>query len=278
MPDTATNKPAPAPIFGKKKAPVKPVRKPYLQGAPWSKGSLRRVLKVFGTIAAFVLIALFFGGTAGMGSTFLRWLINGVLLLGFWYVLFAEGVADGDSDVALGEINYQRVQEGKTVSETDRKRGFHPLKGFLNAFLGALPFMILMLIYAVNAEKQVYTLQSLPSWVTSYQGVEEIGGGLGYYNVHAEAGLTDYLRVFTRLVCMPYVNLVSTKNADALLLLDRLSPLTMLPPILALGLGYLRGPHSRAMVHGNIQANNRRRARRERKLIRKRSSAPREIV
>ncbi len=267
----------PAPVIGKKKAPVKPVKKPYLKGAPWSKGSWRRVLKVFGTAAGFVLLSLFFGGTAGTDSAFFRWFINGLLLLGFWYILFAEGLSDGDSDVALGEINHQRLEQGKPVSDTDKKRGFHPLKGFLNAFLGLLPLIVLMLLYALNAEKQVYSLQSLPSWVNSYQGEEEIGGALGYYNVTVSAGLTDYLRVITRLVCMPYVNLVTARNADALLLLDRLSPLTMLPPILAFGIGYLRGPHSRAMMHGNIQANNRKRARREKKA-RKRTNTPKEIV
>ncbi len=276
MANTTASKPAP--VFGRKKKTVKPVKKPFLKGAPWSSGCARRMLKIFGTAAAFVIMALFFGGMAGTDSVFLRWLLNGVLLLVFWYMLFAEGVGDGDGDVALGEINLQCRQEGKAVPEKEVQRGFHPLKGFLTAFLALLPLMLVMLLYALNAKKQVYALQSLPSWVTSYRGEEQIGGALEYYNVTVHAGLVDYLRVVTRLLCMPYVNIATAQNADVLLLLDRLSPLTMLPPVLAYGIGYLRGPHSRAMTHGSIQANNRRRARKERKRIRRRNDKPREIV
>ena len=268
----------PAPVFGKKKNRIKPVKKPFLKGAPWSKGCFRRALKIFGTAAAFVLMALFFGGMAGTDSVFLRWFLNGLLLLIFWYILFAEGLGDGDGDVALGDINLQRRQEGHAVAEGEVRRGFHPLKGFLTAFAALLPLMLLMLIYALNAEKQVYVLQSLPSWVSSYRGEEEIGGALEYYNVTVQAGLVDYLRVFTRLVCMPYVNIATARNADVLLLIDRLSPLTMLPPVIAYGVGYLRGPHSRAVTHGSIQANNRRRARREKKRLRRRENKNREIV
>ena len=63
----------------------------------------------------------------------------------------------------------------------------------------------------------------------------------------------------------PFVNIAGANNADALLLVDRLSPLLCLLTPACYGLGYLRGPQLRALVHGNIRQNKRKHNAKERK-------------
>ena len=68
-----------------------------------------------------------------------------------------------------------------------------------------------------------------------------------------------------RLLLFPFVNIAGANNADALLLVDRLSPLLCLLTPACYGLGYLRGPQLRALVHGNIRQNKRKHNAKERK-------------
>ena len=128
------------------------------------------------------------------------------------------------------------------------------------------------------AVKQVYALQTLPSWVSGLADVEEIGGALSYYNRQVTLGAADILRIISRLISIPYVNIVTANDADRLLTLDRMLPLTLLMPVLFYGIGYLSGPRRRAMIHGSIASNDLRRVRREKAARRRRAQGPRELV
>ncbi|MBQ8136418.1 MAG: hypothetical protein IJ174_03200 [Clostridia bacterium] len=264
----------------KKKDTVKPVAKPYLTGKPWNKNSLKRALKVFGTSVAFAFVNIVVGSALSLDSAFLRVLLNTLMILICLAVLYSEGVSSGDADVAFGEICYAQKKEGRKVSKDDEARCYHRLHGLLSGLLGMVPFFLITVPYAFMATKQVYTLQSLPSWASAYSGIEGIGDALSYYNQHVAMGLADVLRLLERILCLPYANIFSPGGAEALLLMDRLSPLFMLLPAIAYWIGYLRGPRSRAMVHGNIQFSQRRRDRKRRREIRQRQrrNEPKELV
>ena len=66
--------------------------------------------------------------------------------------------------------------------------------------------------------------------------------------------------------------LTSIMDAGALLLVDRLSPLLICLPALGFPLGYLTGPRSRALVHGDIATSTRRYDRRRSKAIKARKA------
>ncbi len=271
-------KTVPAQAGKKKKDAIKPVYKPYDPGKLFCEGIVRRVFKVMGTFAAFVFVSLVFGTAVGEGSLFLRLLINGMLLLALWYLSYAEGSSDGETDVALGETTHSRREQGNAVPARDADKGYVPVRGFVVGLLGMLPFLIVTVIYAFTAVRQVYALQTLPSWVSGLSGIEGIGPALAYYDREVALGFVDIVRVISRLLSIPYVNIVGTSDAGRLLLLDRLIPLTLLLPALFYGIGYLTGPRRRAFIHGSIASNKRRRIRREKAERRRRAAGPKELV
>ena len=71
--------------------------------------------------------------------------------------------------------------------------------------------------------------------------------------------------MIARILIFPFANIATSDQPDLMLLMDRLSPLLACLPALGFPLGYLTGPQSRAMVHGDIAASNRRQQRRVRK-------------
>ena len=255
----------------KKKNQPTPVYKPYLKGNPVSALAAKRGLKVLGLILVFAFFGVLASGVFGFDSIVLRVALNGILLLFGAGLMYNEGARQGENDVTFAEIALNRQNEGKEISKTDRDTCFHPLKGWFTALVGVAPFLLITVVYALIATRQHYALGALPSWVSAYEGQQEIGGALAYYHQGTPAGLEDFLRLGVRLLLFPYMNMLGAGNYDRLYLLDKLSPLLLLIVPACYGLGYLRGPQLRALVHGNIRMARRRRNRSERKAREKRA-------
>ena len=249
----------------KRKNAAQPVYKPYLKGTLMSRTLLKRSLKVLGLLAMFAFVGALTSGMLAFGSGMLRAVINAVLVVLGCIVMFNNGGAQGENDVSFGEIALNRLNEGKEVSDRDRDNCYHPFKGFLTALLGAAPFVLVALVYALIVRKQTYTLGVLPSWVAGFESRDEIGRALDYYHESVPAGLADYLRMIVRLMLFPYMNMLGAGDYDRLYFLDRLSPVICLIIPFFYGAGYLRGPYRRALVHGNIRLARRRQNRRVRK-------------
>lgn len=250
---------------GKKKNTPTPVYKPFLRGNMVSALALKRGLKVFGILAAFAFFGVLASGVFAFDNALFRILINGVLLAFGCLLMMNEGSRFGEGDVTFAEIALKRQEEGKEVTKQDRDTCYHPGKGFVSALVGAAPFLLVSIVYALIATKQSYTLGVLPSWVQSYEGQSEIGQALAYYHESSAVTLEQILRLVVRLLLFPYMNMFGAGDYGRLLVLDRLSPLlTLIIPVFY-GIGYLRGPQLRAMVHGNIRMARRRHNRKERK-------------
>lgn len=268
----------------KKKTGPAPVYKPYLKGTAFSEATARRSLKVLGLMVVFAFFGVIASGVFSFDSSALRLFFNGLVVAFCAVIMYADGSRQGENDVALAEIALNRQNEGKPVSQKDRDNCFHPGKGFLTALLGAAPFVLVALVYALIATKQRYTLGVLPSWVSGYENQDEIGQALAYYHETASMGLEGVLRVAVRLFLFPYMNMFGNGNYEALYLLDKLSPLLCLAVPVFYGVGYLRGPHLRALVHGNIrqarrrQNRNERKAREQRAQKMRRSDRPKELI
>lgn len=255
----------------KKKKNAKPqlVYKPFLRGVPVSAMAAKRGIKLLGYTALFTFLYVLVGSALSFENTLLRVALNTMLVLAAAALVYSDGARQGENDVTFAEIAQNRLDEGKTVPQSERAQCYHPAKGFFTALCGAAPIVLIMLVYALLAQKQTYTLGVLPSWVAAYDRQAEVGQALAYYNQHAGMGVADALRVAARLINFPFVNMVGAGNYDALYLIDKLSPLLCLITPLGYPLGYLRGPMMRAMVHGNIKENNRkqkRRVQKERKM------------
>ena len=264
----------------KKTKKTKIVRKPYQRGALLDAGSFKQALKVAGTLLMTYFIYLVVGAMLVWNSLFLRLLTNGVMVLLGCGLLYANGLNVGVADVTFGEIIYQRREEGKPVSAADVKRCYHPLKGFASALLGTVPFLLACLCLAFTAQLQTFSLGMLPSWLQTLERRPEIGEALAYYHEGIQMGFVDYVRVAVRIMVMPFVNMAGSGNAQAMLWVERLSPLLCLLSPAAFGLGYLKGYEARTQVHTHIAANTRKKKRQEKKKIaqRKAPKGPEQLI
>lgn len=260
----------------RKQAPQ--IKKPYLRGRAVSALAFKRGFKILGFLLVSAFLFLFLGQVMVIDIAWLRVLINLAIIAGFAALMFSSGASQGEGDVSFAEIALNRQNEGKTVSNEDLARCFHPLKGFVTVLAGTLIFVIICLVYAFMAKKDAYTLGVLPTWLSAYQGRQDIALALDYYRDVKAFGLMDVLRIIVRLLIFPFINLVGSNNPDGVLLVERLSPLLVLVAPSFYGFGYLRGEAIRAMVHGGIAKNARKAARRQKKKAAPRSAGPKELV
>ena len=255
----------------KKKAvkPLKPLA--FVKGEPIDGHTVVAVLKyiaaTFGMMVAFLLL----GSMMMWNNMFLRVFLNVGLLL-FGYLLFYQaGMNSGTTAVNKGEIIYQRDQTGRATSEQERREAYHPVKGFVVSLLGSIPMLLIALGLALTAQKVMTSAGALPDWLTTLERREEIGGALASYHQAVSLSLTDALRLMVRMYLMPIVNIIGAEGKEALLTLERVSPLLVMIPALFYGLGYRAGVRVRQRVHTQIEAGKRKIKRRQKRENRNRT-------
>lgn len=256
-----------------KKKPVTPVTKPYLTGKPVDSRSTKRALGFFGMMVIVAFMTFLVCSMTGFDNMILRIGANVVVILLALAICYNNGSGKGTDDVNKGEILYQRKEKGNAVESAEEAACFHKLKGFMIGLEGMLPFLIVALILSFTATRQVTTAGALPSWMGTYIRREEIGVALESYSTASPVTVEHIARLIVRLSSMPFVSMIGTENRNAILMMERLSPLIYLLPVIAFGLGYLKGIHIRTQVHTEIAENNKKRIRKERRERRKRVSA-----
>ncbi len=269
-----------------KDAPKKPARKkrtliykPYVTGVWASAFAARRGLKLLLYELLFMFLFIIVGGVLTFDSFPLRLIANALVLMACASFLYIDGSRHGESDVAFAEILQGHKDAGKQVAQSDLPRCFHPLKGVFTAACCALPLVLLCAVHAATAQVQSYTLQSLPSWVSAFSGQNDIGAALSYYGETPTLGALDVLRVIVRLLIYPFVNIVGVDDRFGLLMMDKLSPLLVLLIPAGYPLGYLQGRRIRAMVHGDIATDAKKRKRKAAKARRARQQKkPEQLV
>lgn len=256
----------------KKKAPVKPVVKPYLKGRLVDGGTLKAAAAFFGSLAIMAVANLLLSAALLWDNLVIRIAVNVLMVLVIDMLFYQSGASSGAAAVNQGEILYQRRANGHNVPASEEAACFHPLKGYVTGLLGAAPFLLCGLVLAATAQRQMTGLGALPSWLQVLERREEIGGALGFYHQMVSLTVEDVLRMIVRVYIMPFVNMVGTENMDGLLTLERLSALVMLLPAIAYGLGYQQGVRVRSQVHTDIATSKRKRARKEKKRQQARAS------
>ena len=249
--------------------------KPFLEGTPTDENTVRQALKFFGAMLLVGFMCFLVCSMTSFDSAVLRIGINLVIEALILMIFFNKGEALGTDGVARGEILYQYVQRGKEVTESEKRIPYHKFKGFLIGFLGTALFFILALILAFTAQRQMTGAGVLPSWMESYMRRSEISGALVSYTQGVSVTVTDIVRIIVRVLIMPFISMAGPESRDALLLMERISPLLVLLPALSYGAGYLQGPAQRRKIHTEIAANARKRKIREKRERKKRiASAP----
>ncbi len=256
----------------KKKNKQALIFKPYKKGTWHSAAAAKKGLRVLMYYLMFIFLNLVLGAALQFDSTALRIACNGALILAYIMLLYMEGARLGEAEVALGEISYAREQSGKNVDKKDADNCYHPFKGLFVFLVAIILLLVLTIPHALMAQKQVYELQSLPSWVSGYSAHDEVSLPLQYYARNVSIQGADVLRVVVRMILFPFANIVTADNADGMLLLDRLSPLLICLPAMGFPLGYLTGPRSRALVHGDIATSTKRYDRRRKKAMKERKA------
>lgn len=255
---------------------VEKVVKPYLRGVFCGKDAWKEVPKRFVSMLAVCFIYLIASMLTSFDSLALRCAFSAVIVAIVLYYEFARGMGQGTGDTGYGEMMYVRQEEGKTVSEDDRARCFHPLKGFFEAFLGALPFFLVALVFALITRPTTYSLGALPSWTEELMLQNEFGDALRYYEAERSVEAMDILRVVARIMAMPLMSVATCLGNDATLLAERLVPLFVLLAPAAYGAGYTRGPVQRTLINTGIQIGvnkKRRKQSKERKARRKQNQS-----
>ncbi|MBQ7849165.1 MAG: hypothetical protein IJ343_05530 [Clostridia bacterium] len=235
-----------------KKQKIEKVSKPFIRGKIVDRTLPGGALKFFAFTALMMFVYFMSIIVASMDSQLLNVLINGAILLTTWLIFWQSGMASGADAVTQGEIMYQRREKGRPVADWEADLCYHPLKGLIIALVGSIPLLLASLILACIAQRQMTTLGVLPSWMSTFETRQEIGGALAYYHVDAKLTLESVLRIVIHVATMPYVSLLGAENKDMMLLLERISPIVNLLPAVMYGAGYAMGTQERVAVHSNI--------------------------
>ena len=248
----------------KKTGTAKTVSKPYLTGRPTDRRTLKQALRFAGMLIIMSILYLMAGAFAPPAAV-VRVVINAAVLVLVYLLFWNFGVSTGTEDVTTGETLYMRREHQTVVTAEEEATCFHRLKGFIPPLLGTVPIFLCALVLAFIAQKVMYGVGPLPSWISNLSSRSEIYEPLAFYTEAHPLTLETVLRFLVRICLMPFVSMIGAENTGAMLTLERVSPLLVLLPALVHGIGYLRGPSVRSRMHSSIAANNRKRARREKK-------------
>ena len=264
----------------KNKKQLTPVVKPILKGDWRGKEALKMAPKR--TLSTFLigLLYIFCSVMAGFDQPVLKIIVSLAIIGIAFYFQLIKGMEAGEKDAAFAEIMYERQQEGRQISDEDRRRCFHPFRGAYATFLGVLPFVILCIVYAFMARRWSYTLGVLPGWMDNMLMHDEMKDALSYYNRVNTFGTVDALRIIARSLSMPFINIAGVFGYDAVLLAERLSPLFVMVAPMGFGVGYSRGHVLRTRINTGIQQGVEKKKNKERKARKKRqrSSTPERLI
>lgn len=246
--------------------PVPEVLKPTLTGSWHGKDAVRLGWKMMLSTLFITFFYLVLSMLLSFNSVTLRIGFGIMLVLAGASYMFYNGVSAGQADAAYGEIMYQRVAEGKPVSEKERARCYHPAKGFFAAVMGATPYMLLAFSLALLAVEETYSLGALPGWLTAYTRQSGMGDALAYYREPViTPALLISLRVAVRSMVMPVINVAVLLGKTAILWAERLSPIWVMLAPLGFGFGYRAGIRQRIKINTGIAIGDQRKKKRERK-------------
>ncbi len=264
----------------KKKTMIEEVRKPYVTGSWHGKDAWALAAKRALTMIALLFVYLITGVLLAFDNLLGR-VFSCIMVVGVsGYYLYASGMAQGQTDVAFGEILHTRQQNGQEIAADECARSYHPLKGMFAVLVGAIPFVVFALVFAIITKQTAYRLGALPAWASALTSQSEFGDALRYYETLEGMSAMDVLRIIDRAMIMPFINVATHFGPEAALLAERLSPVLILIAPMGYALGYMQGPNLRTRINTGIKMGDDKKKRKERKARkqRQRSKAPERLI
>lgn len=262
----------------KKNNKVQRVTKPFMRGKMIDRTLPGGAVKFFAFTVVMIFVYFMSMIVSSLDSTLLNIVINVAIMGTTWLIFWQSGLTTGADAVNQGEIMLSRQEKGRPVAAWEAEQCYHPLKGFIIALVGSIPLLICAVILACVAERQMTTLGVLPTWVSAFETRPEIGDALSYYHQEASFTLEAAMRIVVHIAVMPILSIVGADNWDAVLVLERVSPLLCLIPAVVYGIGYAMGTMERAAVHTNValgKQNLRKKQARERRQRQRQNQARR---
>lgn len=236
----------------KKQEKIEKVTKPYIKGDIVDRTTASTALKFFFGTLGLAIIFLILCVVLNFEAKWLDVVVNMAIAIGV-YLFFGQFALNAGADaVNQGEIMYARQEKGRPVAAWERSMCYHPLKGLVAALIGSLPLLLCSVALACIAERQMTNLGALPGWVGGIEGRQEIGNALAYYHDGGSMTIETVLRLVVRMTTMPFVNMIGASDKDAMLILERVSPLINLIPAVVYGICYAAGVSVRTGVHTSI--------------------------
>jgi len=221
---------------GKKKS------RPLRRAQRWGRQTPGMALRLAGFMVAVIVMGLVFSALQAIENEWLRIGLSAMLTAGVLFLCLNEGMNKGAIDAAASRSYESMTAREMPVSDKEDAACFHPLKPLAAALIVfALPLALSVYI-ALTTKGYTYTLQDLPTWVTSGYGMrQDVMGPLSAYAAQAELQAADWVRMVVRLPMMMMINLFPDPLTMSGLI-DRLSPLCVGAfPILYVT-GYFFGP------------------------------------
>ena len=220
---------------GKKRTPIR-----WAQN--WGKETLGIAGKMLTIMLVTVALGLLFSAIQAIEAGWIRLTVAGAVALFILLFYFGDGLSKGVMDTGSSRQYAKMLKDGKTPGAKEDAACYHPLKALCGALILISIPLAAAIFVALNAKEYTYTLQDLPTWLSSsYAYREDVLGPLSAYTQQAGASMLDWVRVFARLFVLPYVNLFSDPQR-MIYTVDLCVPLFMLTYPLTYTLGYLRGP------------------------------------
>ncbi len=239
---------------------TKSVKIDYNIGKPCGKSAFKLSLKIFFSMFALIFVFLIFGSMLIFKSNILSIVVNLLFISLCFYFMFVSGLSSGESHAAYSEIVFKKIVTGEPVDNKEKDKCYHKLKGVCAFLIGALPYLILAIIFATITTKQYYTLGSLPNWINTYKYQTDIGLALDYYYTFEPIKFIDILRIIVRAATMPYFSMFNNFGVNTIYLLEKLTPLLVLIVPSGFALGYYFGEKSRIKINSSIKANQKRKS------------------
>lgn len=265
---------------GKNQKPVELIHKPIITGTWNGKDALKLAAKRVVSTLGISVLYLLVGAVVNFDNAPLRILFALMIVFSVGYYQYAGGLTKGESDASYGEILYSRREAGHALSQDEISRSFHRLKGLFAVLLGCAPFVVFPIVFACLTDKVSYQLGALPSWTESMMIQTEFGAPLAYYQAQPGLNAVSVMRIMDRAMVMPFISIATLYGADAVLWVERLSPLLILIAPMGYAIGYAMGQVQRDKINTGIKMGDDKKKRKERKARkqRQRSSAPERLI
>lgn len=260
--------------------PVELIRKPIVPGSWNGKDARKLAFKRMLSFVGITLLYLLVGAVVNFDNVVIRAVFALMIVFSVAYYQYAAGMTKGASDAAYGEILYSRREAGHEIPADEISRSFHRLKGLFAVLAGCAPFVLFAIVFACLTEKVSYQLGALPSWTEGMMQQTEFGAPLAYYNVQNGMSAVSVMRIIDRAMVMPFVSIATMYGADAVLLVERLSPVLILIAPMGYAVGYTAGQIHRDRINTGIKMGDDKKKRKERKARkqRQRSRTPERLI